>query len=165
MKRFILPFVLLVICQLVIQENHAQSQSFQTFKNKFAGEEDVHCFNVSGFVVRSVLRIAGEHEAKEAVRGIHKIRLAVVPRDAFDSQNVTVKGFRRVIREDNFDEMMSFRENGDEVTVYSNSPTHRGDQCYMMLVESNDEIVLIEILGYVNEAYFKNLVKVQAQRT
>ncbi|MGC3943900.1 MAG: DUF4252 domain-containing protein [Chryseolinea sp.] len=164
MKRFIIPFILLAFT-LTYQESVAQSQSFQTFKNKFAGEEDVHCFNVSGFVVRSVLGMAGEHEAKEAVRGIHKVRLAVVPRDAFEAQNVSVKGFRRILHQDNFDEMMSFRENGDAVTVFSNSPSHHNDQCYMMLVESDDEIVLIEILGHVNEAYFKNLVKVQSQRT
>ncbi|MEJ1241356.1 DUF4252 domain-containing protein [Chryseolinea sp. T2] len=165
MKRFILSLILLAITQLALQESFAQSQSFQTFKNKFAGEDDVHCFKVSGFIVRSVLGMAGEHEAKEAVRGIHRVRLAVVPRDAFNAQKVSVNGFRRILHEDNFDEMMSFRENGDHVTVYSNSPRHDDEQCYLMLVESDEEVVLIEVLGNVNETYFKNLVKIQSQRT
>ena len=151
--------------QVVCQSAHAQSESFQTFWRKFDGDDDAHYFKVSGFVVRSVLAMAGEPEAKEAVRGIHKVRLAVVPRNAFKEQGVTVNGFRNVLRQDDFSEMMEFREDGDQVTVYSNSPSHRDDQCYMMLVESDEEVVLIEVTGYVNEAYFKNLVKLQNQKT
>lgn len=151
--------------QFASQSVAAQSDSFRTFWRKFDGEEDAHYFKVSGFIVRSVLAMAGEPEAKEATRGIHKVRLVVVPRNAFKVQGVTVEGFRRVLRQDEFSEMMDFRENGDQVTVYSNTPEHRDDQCYMMLVESDDEVVLIEISGSVNEVYFRNLVKLQNQRT
>jgi hypothetical protein len=144
---------------------YAQSDSFQAFRNKFAGEEDVHSFKVSGFIVRSVLALAGEHEAREATRGISKVRLVVAPRLAFEAQRVTVDGFRRVLREDAFEELMNFREDGDKVTVYSNSASRRRDHCYMMLVEDEENIVLIEVSGYVNEGYFRNLVKLQQQRT
>lgn len=164
MKKSLILLVLMATIQVVYQPVMAQNQSFKTFRNKFDGEDNVHYFKVSGFVVRSVLAMAGEPEAKEAVRGIHKVRLAVVPRQAFESQAVTVQGFRRVLRQDSFEEMLHIREDGDHVTVYSNSPTHRSEQCYMMLVEADDEIVLIEISGVVNEAYFKNLVKLQTQR-
>jgi len=157
--------VLIAVIQIVHHPVAAQSESFQTFRDKFDGEDDVHYFKVSGFVVRSVLTMAGEPEAKDAVRGIHKVRLAVVPRGAFEAQDVTVAGFRRVLEQDSFDEMMDFREDGDHVTVYSNSPTHRSEQCYLMLVEADDEIVLIEISGFINEAYFRNLVKLQSQKT
>lgn len=165
MKRSILLVALLTVSQLIAFESAAQSRSFQTFREKFSGEDDVHYFKVSGFIVRSLLGLAGEQEAKEAVRGIHRVRLAVVPRQAFDAQNVTVNGFRNILRQDNFAEMMNFREDGDEVTVYSNSPGRRDHQYYMMLVEADNEIVLIEISGRVNEAYFKDLIKLQSQRT
>jgi len=135
------------------------------FREKFAGEEDVHYFKVSGFIVRSVLAIAGEPGAREATRGIHKVRLAVVPREAFKAQQVTVQGFRRVLQQDAFDELLEFRDSGDQVTVYSNSPKHRDDQAYLMLVESDDEIVLIEINGEVNEHYFKDLVKIHYKQS
>ena len=165
MKKLIPSLVLLAIIQIAYQPVAAQSASFSTFKHKFDGEEDVHCFKVSGFVVRSVLAMAGEPEAKEAVRGIHQVRLAVVPRGAFAAQQVTVAGFRRILQNESFDEMMSFRESGDHVTVYRNSPTHRDEQCYMMLVEADDEVVLIEITGHVDETYFKDLLKLQSQRS
>jgi hypothetical protein len=165
MKRSLILLVLIATAQIMHQPVAAQSQSFQTFRNKFDGEDNVHYFKASGFVVRSVLAMAGEPEAKEAVRGIHKVRLAVVPREAFEAQEVTIEGFRHVLRQDSFDELMEFREDGDRVTVFSNSPAHRSEQCYLMLVEDDEEIVLIEISGVVNEAYFKNLVKLQSQRT
>jgi hypothetical protein len=165
MKRSLIILVLIAMIQVASHQIIAQSQSFQTFTNKFDGEENVHYFKVSGFVVRSVLAMAGEPEAKEAVRGIHKVRLAVVPREAFEAQEVTVEGFRRVLQQDSFDEMMEFREDGDQVTVYSNSPAHRSEQYYLMLVEDEEEIVLIEISGAVNETYFKDLVKLHSQRT
>ena len=165
MKRSLTILVLAAVIQVVCQPVIAQSRSFHTFTSKFDGEENVHYFKVSGFVVRSVLAMAGEPAAKEAVRGIHKVRLAVVPREAFRAQKVTVDGFRRVLHQDSFEEMMEFREDGDHVTVYSNSPAHHSEQCYMMLVEDEEEIVLIEISGAVNETYFKDLVKLHSQRT
>lgn len=160
---FLLAFLAIVVA--MPQTAAAQSESFQTFRAKFAGEENVHYFKVSGFIVRSVLAMAGEPDARQAVRGIHKVRLAVVPRVAFDAQQVTVKGFRRVLQQDSFSELMEFREDGSQVTVYSNSPEHRDDQCYMMLIEDDTEIVLIEIDGTVNEKYFKDLVKVHSQQS
>ena len=163
MKRLIFLIASIAVIQVTPQAAVAQSPSFQAFKAKFAGEEDVHCFKVSGFIVRSVLTMAGEPEAREATRGIQKVRLAIVPNEAFKAQNVTVRGFRQVLVRESFDELMEFRDNGDRVTVYSNSPAHRDDQAYMMLVESDDEIVLIEINGQVNEQYFKNLVKLHYQ--
>lgn len=165
MKRLMIPFAIAAITLVTCVPVKAQSRSFQAFRDRFNGEENVQYFKVSGFVVRSVLGMAGEHEAKEAVRNIHKVRLAVVPREAFAQQEVTVAGFRKVMRQDAFDELMEFRENGDQVTVYSNASKDRDDRCYLMLVEDDDEIVLIEITGTVNEQYFKNLVKLQSQKT
>lgn len=164
-KRLITSLALIAIIQVAALPVIAQSESFHTFRTKFQGEENVHYFKVSGFIVRSVLAMAGEDDARDAVRGIDRVRLAVVPRAAFEAQKVTVGGFRRVLEQESFDEMMSFREDGDHVTVFRNSPRHSDDQCYMMLVESDQEIVLIEITGSVDEIYFKNLVKLQSQRS
>lgn len=134
MKRNIILYVIAATSLLSYLSADAQSRSFQTFRDRFKGDHDVHCFGVNGSIVRMVLGIAGEQEAKEAVRNIHKVRMAIVPREAFLQQQVTVAGFRKVMREDAFDELMSFRENGDEVTVYSNTPAHSDDQYYLMLV-------------------------------
>jgi hypothetical protein len=165
MKQLIFLFASIALLQSTPQVAAAQSPSFQAFRDKFAGEDDVHYFKLSGFIVRSVLAMAGEPEARVATRGIHKVRLAVVPRDAFKARQVTVQGFRQVLRQDAFDELLEFRDNGDQVTVYSNSPRHSDDQSYMMLVESDDEIVLIEINGKVDEHYFKDLVKLHYQQS
>lgn len=137
---------------------HAQSESFKAFKQKFAGQDNAHSFSVSGSVVRAVLALAGEREAKRAVRDVHKVRLAVVPATAFQQQGVTVNGFKRFMRKDQFDELMTFRENGDEVSVFNNSPSHPDDQLYMMLIEGKDEVVLIEISGSIDEDYVRSLV-------
>jgi len=163
MRPFLPFFVLIVLAFLVATPVAGQTDSYRAFRTKFSGEEDAHFFGVSGFIVRSVLAMTGEDEAREAARGIHRVRLAVVPRDAFREQQVTVRGFRQVLQQEAFDELMSFSDNGDAVTVYSNTPRRRDDQCYMMLVEAEDEVVLIEISGQVNEQYFKNLVKLHYQ--
>ncbi len=130
----------------------AQSESYLTLKDKFVGEEDVHYFSVSGFLARTVLLMADEHEFYQAVKDVKTIRLIVIPREAFKAQDVSVKGFKKVLLSDGFEELARVKDNGDDVTIYLQSSSKKKDR-YFVLVEDNDEIVGIEIKGNIDPEF------------
>lgn len=127
----------------------AQSDSFLALKNKFSDSEDVYCFSTNGFLARTVLWMAGEHEFTDAVKHIDRIRLIVVPKASFRSKGVTLAGFRHILNEDSFEELANVKDHGDNVSLYLKS-TPRRDNRYMVLVEQPDEVVVIEIQGYID---------------
>jgi len=95
MKRF----TLFASLSLITLFSFAQSKSFQTLKDHFADEEDVHAFSVSGFLCRAALNIVMEddEELKGMLNDIDHIRFMVIPKSEFATQNLTVNGFRKFI--------------------------------------------------------------------
>jgi hypothetical protein len=150
MKRTILStfIVLLITSASAI----AQSESFLALKDKFNREDDVHHFAVSGFFARSILWMADEHEFYHAIKDVKTIRLIVIPREAFKAQDVTVNGFKKVLKGDGFEELARVKDNGDDVTIYHQATGKKNDR-YFVLVEDNNEIVGIELKGYVDAEY------------
>jgi len=142
-----------VVCATAVS---AQSESFQKFRDKFGYADDVHSFRTNGFFLRTVLTMAGEDEAKHALRHIGKIRLIVVPKAAFTAEQVTVSGYKEVLRSDGYDQIMNVREDGSDVTVYERG-VGDAENRYMVLVDEKSEVVLIEVNGYVDREYLKNL--------
>lgn len=134
----------------------AQSESFQKFRDKFGYADDVHSFKTNGFLLRTVLAMAGEDEAKRALRHIGKIRLIAVPKAAFAAEQVTVGGYKDVLRTDGYDQIMNVREDDADVTVYERGARDAQNR-YMVLVEDKSEVVLIEVNGYVDREYLKSL--------
>lgn len=133
----------------------AQSRSFVTFKEKFSDREDAHSFSTNGFFARTVFWIAGEHEFNKAIESIKNISLITVPKAAFRSKRVTVSGFKKMLREDSFEELVCVKDHGDDVTVYI-KPTQNRNNRYIILVEESDEVVVIELEGYVDPDYLLN---------
>ncbi len=150
MKKTIIPTLLALL--FLSASAFAQSESFNTLKNKFSGEDDVHHFAVSGFFARSVLWMADEHEIFDAIKDVKVIRLIVIPRDAFKAQEVTLNGFKKVLKGDGFEELVRVKDSGDDVTLYLQSPDKKKDR-YMILVEDNNEIVAIEIKGSIDPKF------------
>jgi len=139
-----------IILSLVITTSAlTQSKSFLTLKEKFSNGKDVYSFSTSGLFARTILWMAGEHEFNDAIKSIKNISLITVPKSAFKSEGVTVSGFKKVLREDSFEELVRVKDHGDDVTMYI-KPTQNRNNRYIILVEEYDEVVVIELKGYVD---------------
>jgi hypothetical protein len=129
----------------------AQSKSYRLLREKFSGSQNVYSIRTSGFMARTVLWMAGEREYNEAIRDVHSVRLIVIPKDAFRKQNVTLAGFKEVTKKDGFEELTHVRDHGDDVTILLQTPSRKNpDNRYLLLVEENDQVVAIEIRGYID---------------
>jgi hypothetical protein len=151
-------FITLALLIIFPASAFAQSKSFQILKEKFRGTENVFSIRTSGFMARTVLWMAGEREYNSAIRDVYNVRLMVIPKSAFRKKEVTLEGFRKVIRKDGFEELAHMRDHGDDVTILIQSPSQkRSDNRYLLLVEENDEVVVIEVRGYIDpELMFKD---------
>lgn len=130
----------------------AQSKSYQTLKSTFSGEEDVHSFSFSGWMGRAVLSMAGEHEFKNAIKDLHHVRFITIPHSQFKKLNLSVNGFKKVLKQDSFEEIAYVRDRGEEVTIYlreTGNPQNRKN-VYFVLVEEEREVVAIELRGLLD---------------
>ena len=127
----------------------AQSNSYQTLRNKFSGSEDVHSFSLNGFFARTVLRMTGEYEFKSAIKEVNSIRLMTIPYSEFKDRGVSLSGYKKLLERDAYEQLAHIRDHGDDITFYVQS-TKKQDNRYMVLVEESDEVVVIEMRGYID---------------
>lgn len=127
----------------------AQSDSYITLKDTFKGGRDVHHFGVSGGFCRMILALADEHEFRNAIMDVRNVKFIVIPKDEFNSRHLSLQGFKKILSQDNFHELANFRDHGDDVTFFIQE-TNRNKNRYFILVEENDDVVGIEIKGYVD---------------
>lgn len=127
-----------------------QSKSYEMLREKFRGQSEVVSFSTSGFLARTVLWMSGENDYLDAVRDIRHVRLSVIPESAFRKNNVTLGGFKKIAMKDGFEELAHVKEKGDDVTLLLQTPKHEKNNRYLLLVDSNSEIVVMEITGYID---------------
>lgn len=128
----------------------AQSKSFVSLKEKFSGDKDVYSLQASGFLARVILRMAGEHEFYDAVKDVRNVRLIVIPQDAFRRKSVTLSGFKKFTKKDSFQELAHVRDHGDRVTLLMQSSVSKRDNRYLVLIDNNNEVIAIEVKGYID---------------
>lgn len=97
----------------------------------------------------------GEHEFNDAIKGIRSIDLITVPKSAFGQAEVTVSGFKKVLKEDSFDELARVKDCGDDVTLYIRSTKSRNNR-YIILIEQPEEVVVIELTGQIDPDFLLN---------
>ncbi len=56
------------------------------------------------------------------------------------------KGFKKVLKQDSFEELALIREEGEEVSIYLREGNNHKNN-YFVLVEGADEVVAIELNG------------------
>jgi hypothetical protein len=127
----------------------AQSNSYRALKNKFDKSPDVHSFSVGGWACRLIFSLAGEYEFKEAVEDVQHIRLITIPKAEFETEQVTINGFKRFLLQDSYDQLAHIRDNGEEVTIYLRESGNKKNY-YFVLIEDESEVVAIELKGYIN---------------
>ncbi|HEX8038844.1 MAG TPA: DUF4252 domain-containing protein [Chryseosolibacter sp.] len=142
----------------------AQSRSFLTLKNKFSSTEDVFSFRASGFLSRSILRLAGEREFSRAIRKVKNIRLLTIPTAAFSAQRVSVNGFRNIVRNDGFEQLAVVRENGNEVNVYLQPVKNSKINRYLILIQDEAQVTAVEIKGYIDPERLKKCDRLPADQ-
>lgn len=129
----------------------SQSESFQTLEDRFKGGPDVQRFHVSGFLCRMLLGVAGEWEFKKAIQDVKHIRFMTIPRSEFRVQQLTLAGLKELMKAEGFEELASLRDHGDDVSLYLRGPGNKKNT-YFVLVEEEDEVVAIELKGYIDPA-------------
>ena len=150
-----------ILCLLLITSGYSQSDSFIALKEKFAYHPDVYSFSTSAFLGGALLKLAGEHEFYDAVKSIQRISFIAIPKDAFKHEEVTLSGFKKIMRKDSFQELARMKDNGDLVTFYLRS-TESNNNRYMILVEDSDNVVAIELTGYIDPEF---LLKCESHST
>ena len=127
----------------------AQSNSYQLLKNKFRDQPDVHSFSFNGWMGRIVLNLAGEYEFREAIKEVKYLRLITIPRTEFAAQQVTINGFKKLLKQDSFEELAFIHDQGEDVTIYLR-PGSNNKNYYFVLIEEEREVVAIELKGYLD---------------
>lgn len=141
----------------------AQSKSYQTLKDRFKDQPDVHSFSFGGWLCRAALSIAvNDDEDDVEVRLLHKamadinhVRFITIPKGEFKAQGLSVNGFRAYLKKDAFEELASVRDNGEVVTFYHKGDDARRNQ-YFVLIEDHHEVVAIEMKGYIDPEIFNS---------
>jgi hypothetical protein len=127
----------------------AQSESFLTLKEKFSDSRNVTSISVGGFILRTALLISGEDDYRGEFGDVSNIRLINIPIEELDKRNLKISGFKKVLRNDNFEEVVSASEDGEHVTIYMQE-RKRNKNLYFLLIEGEDQILAIEIKGYLD---------------
>jgi Domain of unknown function (DUF4252) len=139
----------IVLTSIVTIGSFAQSNSYQTLKDKFKDQPDVHSFSLSGWMGRAVLKMAGECEFRDAIKDLKHVRIITIPRSEFAARNVTVNGFKKVLKQDSFQELAFIHDNGEKVSIYLREGNNH-ENSYFVLVEEDQEVVAIELTGYLD---------------
>lgn len=153
--------VALVLISLLSSAVYAQSKSYSLLKEKFTGHENVVSFRTSGFLTRSVLLFAGEPEYNKAIKDVRKVRVIVIPKEAFKAEKVSVKGFMKIAKKDSFEELFNVYDHGDDVTLLVQSNTDHSDNRYLLVVDGHDEVVAMEITGYIDHKLLLKKLKTE----
>ncbi len=143
------------ILSMFLTTGYSQSDSFMALKEKFAYHHDVYSFSTSAFFSGAILKLAGEHEFYDAVKTIKRISVITIPKDAFTHEEVSLSGFEKVMRQDSFHELARMNDNGDHITFYIKSTASKNNR-YMILVENSDNVVAIELTGYIDPEFLLN---------
>lgn len=141
--------IIIVLILFTISSASSQHTAFQTLKNKFKGEENVVTLSSSGFMVRTILLLAGAHDFRKAIKEVDRLRLITIPKAEFEHQRVSVNGFKKVLYKNDYEMLGSTIDHGDRVTLYLQSGEKHHEH-YFLLVENPNEVIAIEIKGEVD---------------
>lgn len=143
--------LIVILLSSAVSISFGQSQSFKTLSNKFADEDNVFTIKTSGLITRSVLKIAGEDDVRDALRDIKKVRMIVIPEAAFHIKDVSPEGFIKYAQStDGFEEVLRARDGKENVTLLVKKGTENKQDRYLFVIDSGNEIVVAEMKGTID---------------
>lgn len=144
-----LTIVVIAVAVFTGVPSFGQSNSFETLYDHFGGTDDTNCLSVSGFLCRAGLWFAGEYEFKEAIEKVKSLRLISIPTSNLAEQGLSVRGFRKVLSNDNFESLATLREDASRIEVYLQK-NNNVKNLYFVLVEDENTLTAIEIKGEID---------------
>jgi hypothetical protein len=127
-----------------------QSKSFDALSNAFADRDNVISFSLGGLPLKWT-----SDEDDKTFNRVRDVRFLTIPRQQFDAGDMKLSSVKRNLSRDSFEEMFSARDEGDNVSIYLQD--HGGDtNVYFVLVEDDDNVVAIEIKGYIDPKSLKD---------
>ncbi len=137
--KYLLTFVLL----LNLTSLRAQSSTVADFRAQHATRQDF-------FLYPSTLRMVNldkNPDLYQLVHDVEKLQILLFDRPSVDRS--AVQQLRQGIRGENYDELISFRQKGSQVTVYAqgDSPTLDG---VVGVVDNQQTLALIDLEGFVD---------------
>jgi hypothetical protein len=147
----------LVLFTLVCTVGFSQSKSYKTLQDHFSDRDNVHSFNLGGVLCRVAVNIATKDEElwKNLMKDIDHVRFIVIPKEEFKNQNLSVGGFRNYLSKDSFEEVLAVRDKGENVNVFHRTDGNKKNR-YFVLVEESNEVVAIEMKGYIDPEFLKS---------
>lgn len=141
--------ILIVILIAFSATTYAQTSGMRVLKDRFKGEENVETFKLGGLLARAAFSLAGDYEYKEAVSNIRSIEFITIPKDVFDAQHVSVKGYKKFLEENDFSNLMEVKDGGDHVTIYLAPGAERHER-YLIIADEGSEVTVIELKGHID---------------
>jgi hypothetical protein len=145
--KFLLSLLFVVVG---LSATLAQSRSYSALKDNFIDQPDVHSFSVNGWFGRMVLNMVDEYEVRKAIQDLKHVRLITIPRHEFANRNLTVQGFKLLMKQDGFEDLAQINDQGNVVSVFVQEGKSKTNNRYLMLIEESSEIVAIELTGYID---------------
>ncbi|HRG08438.1 MAG TPA: DUF4252 domain-containing protein, partial [Cyclobacteriaceae bacterium] len=99
---------------------------------------------------RMILNMARESEVRNAIQDLKHVRLITIPRHEFNNRNLTVNGFKSLMKQDGFEDLAQIKDQGDVVSIFVQEGKTKTNNRYLMLIEESSEIVAIELTGYID---------------
>lgn len=132
---------------------NAQSDSYRMLRSQFDDSPDVRSYRLRGLMIRLVAEIVEDEDERLAasLRDVKRVRLMIIPKEEFAQKGVTVSGFKSRLPKDKFELMGDFRDEGGSVAFYHRAEK-RGKNCYFVIIDQDDEVVAIEMKGYIDPA-------------
>ena len=128
----------------------AQSDSFSSLRENFEDGQDVVHVSISGFLMRTAIWIMEEDDSWiDAAESVKSFRFMNIPKSEFDSRGLRLNSFRKFVMKDNFQQLLTVKENGDWVEFYMQEGEGKRNR-YLVIAEAEDEVSVFELTGYID---------------
>lgn len=161
MKKIVVIGVLISLSHL----SFAQSESYEQLREQFIDRENVHSFSVSGFWCRMLMGWVIEEDEifRQALQEVKQVRALIVPQQEWRQDFQSSAEFLRTLKGDGFEELATIRDRGEKLSFYIRPDGKRRNQ-YFILIEEANEVVAIELRGYLDPELLKGVTLTSQNR-
>jgi hypothetical protein len=161
MKKIVVIGVLISLSHL----SFAQSESYEQLREQFIDRENVHSFSVSGFWCRMLMGWVIEEDElfRQALQEVKHVRALIVPQQEWRQDFQSSAEFLRTLKGDGFEELATIRDRGEKLSFYIRPDGKRRNQ-YFILIEEANEVVAIELRGYLDPELLKGVTLTSQNR-
>lgn len=147
---------ILVILVSLSHLSFAQSESYEQLREQFIDRDNVHSFSVSGLWCRMLMGwvIEEDEPFRQALQEIKHVRALIVPQQEWERDFRSSAEFLRSLKSDGFEELATIRDRGEKISFYVR-PDGKRRNLYFILIEESNEVVALELRGYLEPELLK----------